>query len=79
MGGEGHTIVGAEARGQAKRFEQAGEHGFGFGHTGGRERLRAEANAAVAIGHHEGITVQAVTGVNLAFEIGAPHLVGRRD
>lgn len=49
-GGEGHTVVGAEALGPAERFEEPGEHGRGVGHTGGGEGLAAAERAAVAIG-----------------------------
>ena len=56
IGGKGHPVVGAEALGQAQLVEEAGEHGLGFGHTRGRERLTAEEKAAVAIGPGQGLT-----------------------
>jgi hypothetical protein len=76
LGGTGHPVVGAAALGQPERLEAAGAHGLGFGHAGGRERLAAEANAAVALGPRQGRAVAAVPGVNVAVEIGAPHLMG---
>jgi hypothetical protein len=76
LGGQGHTVVGADALGQTEGFEEAGEHGLGFGHPGGSARLTAEEHAAIAIGHRQGITVEAVTGVTLVCAIGAPHSIG---
>lgn len=77
VGGQGFPVVGAEAFGPTARFEEAGAHELGVGYPGRREGVTAEANAAGAIGQPQGITGQAVSGVQQACEIGAPAIVGR--
>lgn len=64
---------------ESKLCAQAGEHGLGPLHTGGGERLTAEQEAAVAIGHGERITGEPVARFEVACQIGAPDSVGGQD
>jgi hypothetical protein len=69
-------VVGADALGQTELVEQAGEHWLGLGHTGRREGLASEQEATVAIGDGQWIAVAAITSLEEAFVVGAPHLIG---
>jgi hypothetical protein len=76
-GGEGHAVVGADALRQPEFFEDAGEDGFGELHGGGVEALAGEQEAGIAIGDGQWITVTAIPGFELTFEVGGPQLVRR--
>jgi len=76
VGGKGHAVVGADALRQAACFEHAREHRFGLLYAGGGEGLAREQKAAVAIADGQWLAVAAVTGLEVSFEVGTPHLVG---
>ena len=76
LGGEGHALVGADGLGQAELGEDALEHGQGpfLAHRG--QAVAAQQKAAVGVGDGERIAVLPILGGELAFEVGAPDLVG---
>ena len=79
VGGKGHAIVGADALGEPELVKQPREHRFGLVYRGRVQRLAAQQIAAEAIGDGQGIAVPAVAGFELAFEVGAPGVIGRED
>jgi hypothetical protein len=76
VGGERHTVVGADALWQAEFFEYMCEDMLGLLHTGGGEGFAPEQEAAVVIGDGQRIAVAAVPSLEVPFEVGTPHLVG---
>jgi hypothetical protein len=76
VGGERHTVVGADALWQAECFEHTREDRLGLLHTGGGEGFAPEQEAAVAISNSQRLAVAAVPGLEVPFGVGALHLVG---
>jgi hypothetical protein len=76
VGGERHTVVGADALWQAEFFEYMCEDMLGLLHTGGGEGFAPEQEAAVAISDGQRIAVAAVTGLEVSCDVGAPHIIG---
>jgi hypothetical protein len=64
---------------QAEAFKHARKDGLCIVHMGLREGLTAEEIATVAIGDGRWIRVMAVAGLEAAFEVSAPAIVGGTD
>jgi hypothetical protein len=64
---------------QAEAFKHARKDGLCIVHMGLREGLTAEKIATVAIGDGKWIRVMAVAGLEAAFEVSAPAIVGGTD
>jgi len=79
VGGERHAVIGADTFGQTVFLEQPAEHRFCPGHGRGRQRLTAQKITAEAVGDAQWVTVDAVGGLELPFEVGTPHVVGCED
>ena len=76
VGSKRHAVVGADALRQANCFEHAREHWFGLRSARQWQGLAVEEKTAVALGDSQRIAVAAVTSFEVAFEVGAPHIVG---
>lgn len=79
LGGEGGAVVGADGVRKAKFGENTFKNGPGGRVAGAGEGVDGEEIAGEAIGDDEGIAVDAVEGLELAFEIGGPDLVGSSE
>jgi len=79
VGGEGGTVVGADALRQAVLAKEALEDGSGAFDSRNGESLAAEEEATEAVLHGEGIAVKAVAQAKLALEVGTPDGVGLID
>jgi hypothetical protein len=75
-GGERHAVVGADTLGQAACFAHAREHGCGRCDARRGEGLATAQNAAVTLGAGQRLAVAAVTSLEVACDVGAPHLMG---
>src|SRR5262252_1777861 len=60
-------------------LEQAREYGLGLLDPGRGQCLAPEQEAPMRVSHGERIAVDAVAGLELAFEVRAPHVVGGDD
>ncbi len=78
-GGKRQAVVGADALGQAEFAEDALKDGLSVGHSGRQQPLAGQQVAREAIGDGQRVTIDAVFGFELAFEVGAPDLIGGRD
>ena len=78
-GGERHAVVGADAFGQAELAKDFGKDGLGVGAGGRQQPLAGEQVAREAIGDRQRVAVEAVFGLELALEVGAPDLIRGGD
>jgi hypothetical protein len=74
--GERHAVVGADGGGQAARAEQVREGGDGGRLARGIERFAEQQVARGVVGDGERVAIVAVAEPELAFEVGAPQVVG---
>lgn len=79
VSGERHTVIGADSPRQAERLEHAREDWFSRFHAGRGERLAAQQITTEPIGHRQWIAVASIAGLELAFEVSAPTIVGGCD
>jgi hypothetical protein len=79
MGGKGHTVIGAEAAGQANFFQETSTHGLGRMDGGRAQGLAAHKRPAAALGDGEGRAVKAMAGAAMPFKVGGPDVVGGID
>jgi len=75
-GGKGDAVVGADGVWEAKELEGAFEDGEGAVGFDVRQASTGEEETGVLIGDGEGEAPLAIPGVELAFEIGGPQVVG---
>jgi hypothetical protein len=75
-GSERHTVIAADAGGQAALLKKPLKHGKSEVYAGGGKTLAGGQKTAGMIGDGERVTVVAVAEQELAFVIGAPQLVG---
>jgi hypothetical protein len=75
-GGEGDSVVGADGVGEAKMAEGALEDGEGTAGFDIWQAATGQEETGVLIGDGEGEAPVTVTGVELAFEVSGPQVVG---
>ena len=78
-GGKRYAVVSADALGQTELAEDLSKDGFSVSHSGRQQPLTGKQVARKSIGDRQRVAIDAVFGFELAFEIGAPDLIGSRD
>ena len=73
--GEGRAVVGANRVRQSDGAKQRAKHRLDTGPANRGQRLTDQQHATVVIGDGQRITVAAIPGLELAFEVGRPDLI----
>jgi hypothetical protein len=78
VGGEGDTVVGSDGAGQTEFPEQTLEDREDPESSGGEKAVASQQAAAVEVRDRQRITVEAVPGAEMTFEVSSPEIVGMR-